>query len=473
MAHHGLPSPDSPPPQSRKFFLSKPSVLLLIVISLFVIPLVFQLQSPVFRQWGVNILTVHRRYFPTNCSLELDPLLAKLRASVTFLPLKDLRFASTATEGHTWFISSLNDTYASDEAEHLSFPSNASDGRLLCLLGRDRSDGGRNSYSLAWPGSLPRGSRLLEGLTFVSDSYYDYGNIWHGSTAMVPFVGWHVRRGCAVPARWVLYYRGELRLEEAVAPWVRKLMAATFGEEMRVEGLEGGGPACLEKAVVFRHNLGRMGKARRLEAYETMRCKARAYCNVSRSTADSTGVRVTLLLRTGARSFKNESGVVRIFERECADAEGCRLTVAKSDELSFCQQVKLLSETDVLASPHGAQLTNIFFMDRNSSVMEFFPKGWLETAGVGQYVYHWLADWSGMAHQGAWRDPDGRDCPDPSKRGECFDFYKPGQIGHNETQLSGWIKDVLPKAKNKSSTRREEGRAGPNQIAGCACTPHM
>ncbi|KAK7368829.1 hypothetical protein VNO80_10860 [Phaseolus coccineus] len=41
----------------------------------------------------------------------------------------------------------------------------------------------------------------------------------------------------------------------------------------------------------------------------------------------------------------------------------------------------------------------MFLMERNSGVMEFFPKGWLKLAGVGQYVYHLVASWSGMKHQ--------------------------------------------------------------------------
>lgn len=61
-----------------------------------------------------------------------------------------------------------------------------------------------------------------------------------------------------------------------------------------------------------------------------------------------------------------------------------------------------MTNTDVVASPHGAQLTNMLFMDRNSSVMEFFPKGWFELAGIGQYAHHWMADQSGMNHQGSW-----------------------------------------------------------------------
>ena len=92
-------------------------------------------------------------------------LISRLRDSVTFLPLKDLRFTETAMEGNTRFMSSLNDTREENEAEYLYFPSQASKGRL------DKADGTKNSYALAWPEALPNSVTLLKGLTFVSDTY--------------------------------------------------------------------------------------------------------------------------------------------------------------------------------------------------------------------------------------------------------------------------------------------------------------
>lgn len=106
-----------------------------------------------------------------------------------------------------------------------------------------------------------------------------------------------------------------------------------------------------------------------------------------------------------------------------------------------------MSKTDILVSPHGAQLTNMFLMDRNSSVMEFFPKGWLKLAGVGQYVYQWIASWSGMKHQGAWRDPDGDYCPYSEDDRRCMSIYKSGTIGYNKTYFSEWATKVLNEVK--------------------------
>ncbi|XP_008795221.2 uncharacterized protein LOC103711030 [Phoenix dactylifera] len=390
--------------------------------------------------------------------------------AVTFLPLKDLRLAKTAMEGNTWFMSSLNDTYEAGETEFLHFPSKERDGRLLCLAGSDPSNGTRNSYTLAPPDALPRNAKLLSGLTYVSDTYYDYDNLWHGLSAVVPFVAWHRRKGCVRPARWVLYHRGELRTR--MGPWVAALMKAVFGQEVAIERFEKSqeGPICFEEAVVFRHNEGSMARERREEVYDMMRCKARAYCGISTAVGGLNAVRLTLLLRTGARSFKDEPAVIRIFGRECMRVDACQLKVARPNNLTFCDQVKLLSETDILASTHGAQLTNMFFMDKNSSLMEFFPKGWLELAGVGQYVFRWIASYSGMKHQGAWNDPQGDHCPHNETR-RCFSFYKDRQLGHDETFFANWTARVLNEVKeHKLKQAFKRNAQTPLAEGSCQCS---
>ena len=111
-----------------------------------------------------------------------------------------------------------------------------------------------------------------------------------------------------------------------------------------------------------------------------------------------------------------------------------------------------MSLTDVLVSPHGAQLTNLFLMERNSSVMEFFPKGWLKLAGIGQYVFHWMASWSGMRHEGAYRDSNGDpQCPYPEDDRRCMSIFKGAQIGHNEAYFREWASKVLNEVKIRKS----------------------
>lgn len=293
-------------------------------------------------------------------------LKAKLRDSVTFLPLKDLRFSRTAQQGHTWFMSSMYDTHEEGEVQYQKFPSKSSKGRILCLKGRDTHEGAWNSYALAWPEALPQNATLMKGLTFVSYNHYNYDNIWHGLSAMVPFVAWHIKNKCTTPNRWILYHWGELRSK--MGPWLKILMEATFGEPLHIEvfdnvrrSVQGNETVvvdddsddddentsyCFEDAVVMRHNEGGMSRQRRMEVYDLLRCKARIYCNVSLkgriSDVTENGLPVigmTLFMRTGARSFKNESAVVDIFGKECGKVDGCRFTVAYSNNLTFCEQV--------------------------------------------------------------------------------------------------------------------------------------
>lgn len=124
--------------------------------------------------------------------------------------------------------------------------------------------------------------------------------------------------------------------------WLSTLMEATFSGPLEIEGFDGveeDGPVCFEEAVVMRHNEGGMSRDRRMEVYDLMRCKAREHCKVVRQQAQEGAVGLTVFMRTGPRSFKNESEVVRIFEKECKKVEGCRLMVAYSNNLTFCEQV--------------------------------------------------------------------------------------------------------------------------------------
>nr|XP_016467382.1 PREDICTED: uncharacterized protein LOC107790010 [Nicotiana tabacum] len=186
-----------------------------------------------------------------------ETMTAKLKDAITFLPLQDLRFRETATTGHTWFMSSLNDTHEENEAEHLYFPSKASKGRLLCFKGWDTKDGTKNSYALAWRESLPDSAILLEGLTFISYTYYDHHNLWHGLSAVAPFVRWSMKNKCLKPARWALFHWGELRLR--MGSWVQQLMQANFGK-VKVEVFDRDVPYCFEKAIVMRHETSQMGQ---------------------------------------------------------------------------------------------------------------------------------------------------------------------------------------------------------------------
>lgn len=191
----------------------------------------------------------------------------------------------------------------------------------------------------------------MPGLTFVSYNHYNYDNIWHGLSAILPFVAWHQMNLCNPgPDRWVLYHWGELRSK--MGGWLRNLMQATFDRPPHIEVFDGveddSTPICFEKAVVMRHNEGGMSRQRRMETYDLIRCKAREYCGLGpvrdiglgrEKRPGEVDIGLTMFMRTGPRSFRNETAVIGIFRRECAKVEGCRLMVAHSNNLTFCQQV--------------------------------------------------------------------------------------------------------------------------------------
>ncbi|WMV26931.1 hypothetical protein MTR67_020316 [Solanum verrucosum] len=445
--------------------------------TLFLVVILFHIQysSPFDFSLSARSQTRRASLFQENYSNVIEMMTAKLKHSVTFLPLQDSRFRETATTGHTWFMSSLNDTREENEAEYLYFPSKASKGRLLCFKGRDMKDGTKNSYALAWRESLPDSAILLEGLTFISYTYYDHTNLWHGLCAVAPFVRWSMKNECLKPERWVLFHWGELR--SRMGSWIQQLMQTNFGE-VKVERFDRGDnvPYCFEKAVVMRHEMSQMGQENKLKTFDLLRCKARSYCGISPAgkgrEINERGfpiIRLTLLMRRGSRSFKNATVVTDIFSKECARVEGCILHVVQSDDLSFCDQVKVLTNTDIVASPCGAQLTNMLFMDRESSVMEFYPKGWLEYAGSGQYAYHWMANQSGMKHQGAWWDPVGKECPSPQDQWQCFSFHKDGMVGHNETYFTEWARRVIDQVRLMKQEQASAYQANKQQHDSKAC----
>jgi hypothetical protein len=143
-------------------------------------------------------------------------------------------------------------------------------------------------------------------------------------------------------------------------------------------------------------------------------------------------------------------------------------------------QVKLFSNTDVVVSQHGAQLTNLIFMDSSSSVMEFHPKGWLELAGSERnHLYPRLANLMGMRHEGIWNDMEdgGEPCPLSSAMDpQCMRYYKNWRIGDNASYLAGWANRVLIRAKQykiKQETISDIAMQSPMHHNGtlCSCKP--
>lgn len=136
------------PTKGKSSFYSIKLIICVFVLFLFVI--LFQAETSSFDSYSLSPtasswaffkkwkgLALKANHGPSHSDITDSTIISKLRESVTFLPLKDLRFSETAMSGNTWFMSSLNDTYEENEAEYLYFPSKESKGRLLCIKGRD------------------------------------------------------------------------------------------------------------------------------------------------------------------------------------------------------------------------------------------------------------------------------------------------------------------------------------------------
>ena len=79
-------------------------------------------------------------------------------------------------------------------------------------------------------------------------------------------------------------------------------------------------------------------------------------------------VQVTFLRRKDRVLVNTEQ-----IERLLLEIKDLTLKVVTMDSLSFEEQVRIMAETDLLISPHGAGLTNSIFMQQERAVLELFP----------------------------------------------------------------------------------------------------
>lgn len=112
--------------------------------------------------------------------------------------------------------------------------------------------------------------------------------------------------------------------------------------------------------------------------------------------------RITILDRQNTRHILNIHALHKSIESSFlgAASPSSSIRVAYFEQVPFAKQVAVLMQTDILVSPHGAQLTGLPFMaTRCSAVIELFPTGYFEpvffgslaaAAGIRQHAYVYL-----------------------------------------------------------------------------------
>ncbi|KAH7296346.1 hypothetical protein KP509_26G019900 [Ceratopteris richardii] len=395
---------------------------------------------------------------------------------LTFLPLMDNKLRGV-DGGHVLdpFMSVIKGRgWIEGPPELFFFPgkyTNAEDKRLLCLRGNSTFDGARNFYALAYKEQLSNTMMVIPGVTLISETIWEYANPWHAMYNLLPFLFWRINDRCSQAHKLLLFNKGKYRT--TASSWVTSLMKATGlpwkPSDINLVAREHSGSwsssqiptMCFEQAIVSRRGISTVLHSIRRRMSMEASCQARRTCNIHEKNSAADGeaaarmkykrqLNVTLLMRSGGRSFRNEQEWEQVVAEECKASANCSWSSIHSDNLTFCEQVEVLSHTDILISSHGAQLVNMIFMPKGASVMEMFPGGWFELAGNGQYIYRTFANSLGLHHEGYWRDPSTPRCPNPSKPRPCFLHYKSAQIGINATHIANWLRNVIEKQQTSS-----------------------
>jgi hypothetical protein len=112
--------------------------------------------------------------------------------------------------------------------------------------------------------------------------------------------------------------------------------------------------------------------------------------NVSLSSC-GTQVRIGLLNRGSTRSLQNGNEIIAALNTTFGTQASINLI--NFDGKSFLEQFEFMASTDVLLSPHGAQLTSVLFMPECARLNEIDPVGYLVP-----YFFGTLAHVSGVHH---------------------------------------------------------------------------
>lgn len=94
-----------------------------------------------------------------------------------------------------------------------------------------------------------------------------------------------------------------------------------------------------------------------------------------------------------SRKVDNEDSLIENVKKHFPTAD---VTGDNLDHLTFREQVKLISATDILISMHGAGLSHILLLPKHAAVMEIFPLYWMKFPFMNHFEA--MARWRGLKY---------------------------------------------------------------------------
>ncbi|KAJ7528773.1 hypothetical protein O6H91_15G019100 [Diphasiastrum complanatum] len=256
---------------------------------------------------------------------QVSQLFSKHLRNPHFYPVKDVIQVDPKSGNYAFMSEVEGRGKQSGPPEFFYFPSNVSQNRLLCVKGNHTSDGTKNLYGYAYEGALPADVVLLPGITLIADTLWDFVNPWHSMYNLIQFLYWKVDHSCASANQLLLYHWGELR--ETMGYWISNVYRAIALPFVPESLSYDGRPVCFEQAVVSRIGIGGVPSEILQNLFAEMRCEIRRYCNFTawkNNSSGAEGMQVTLMVRTGARSFVDLSAWETVVKMECEKVPGCR-----------------------------------------------------------------------------------------------------------------------------------------------------
>ncbi|KAH7315205.1 hypothetical protein KP509_21G039800 [Ceratopteris richardii] len=146
-----------------------------------------------------------------------------------------------------------------------------------------------------------------------------------------------------------------------------------FSKDLKVEYLQpvakGDSPICFEDAIVFA-GVTNSGYMPNMRTHDWFRNRILEYCNVPAKQANKPVQDVVVIHRPNStRNIRNYNALQALLETELR----VPVKIVVPGPWSFCDQVKLVAEADVILTPHGSQNVNLLVVRPGALVFEVFP----------------------------------------------------------------------------------------------------